>query len=432
MWDLLIRGGRVVDPASGLDEVADVAVRGGRIADVLPHRTRGGADPADPAGPPAAESAAEVVDAHGSLVTPGLVDMHTHLWHGASYWGLAPDPIAWRTGVTTWVDAGSAGAYSMDGLRRFAADPAAVRVHALINVSGLGLVAETGEHHVLENLDVGAAAAVAARHGGFVRGVKARIDARTVGPHGLEPLRRAADLAGRLARPLMVHVGYGPPTIADIVPFLGVGDILTHCASGCPADLVSGGRLTDAARRALDSGVVFDLGHGSGAMAFDVLETELAAGVRPIASSDLHARSVHGPAFDLPTVMAKLVAAGMSLAETVEAATVRPARTLGLDAGTLAPGAPADIAVFDVEQGAFPMVDVHGGVRESPVRLANTATYVAGRLLPPSAAEPPPPWIPLSPAQQRAEDDRVGRTRSAVRTLTRPEDFDEPYPRTQS
>ncbi|GAA4941639.1 amidohydrolase/deacetylase family metallohydrolase [Streptomonospora halophila] len=422
MWDLLLRGGRVVDPASGLDAVADVAVRGGRIAEVRRHGA--GSGPA-----PAADAAAEVVDADGRLVTPGLVDMHTHVWHGATYWGVDPDPVAWRTGVTTWVDAGSAGAYSMDGLRRFAAEPARVRVHALINVSALGLVAETGEHHALDNLDIDTAAAVAARHGDFVRGVKARIDARTVGRHGLEPLHRAAALARRLERPLMVHVGYGPPTIADIAPVLAEGDILTHCASGCPSDLVSGGRLTDPARRALDAGAVFDLGHGSGALAFDVLETEVAEGVRPTASSDLHARSVHGPAFDLPTVMAKLTAAGVGLSEAVAAATVRPARALGLDAGTLAPGAAADIAVFDLEEGRFPVVDVHGTVRDAPVRLTNTATYVGGRPLPPCAAEPPAPWVPLSPAQSGAENERVRRTRSAVRRLERPEDFDEPFPR---
>ncbi|MBX9387732.1 amidohydrolase family protein [Streptomonospora nanhaiensis] len=426
MWDLLLRGGRVIDPASGLDGPADVAVRGGRVAEVRPRPPGGGAP--DPAQPP---QAAEVVDLHGALVTPGLVDLHTHVWHGATYWGIDPDPVAWRTGVTTWVDAGSAGAYGLAGLRRFAAEPARVRVLALINVSGLGLVAETGEHHDLANLDVDTAAAVAARHGGFVRGVKARIDSRTVGRHGLEPLRRAAALARRLERPLMVHVGYGPPDIADIVPHLAPGDIITHCASGCPADLVSGGRLTDATRRALDLGVVFDLGHGSGALAFDVLEAELAAGVRPVASTDLHARSVHGPAFDLPTVLAKLTAAGVDLAEAVAAATVRPARALGLDPGigTLAPGAPADIAVFDLAEGRFPVLDVHGGVRHAPVRLTNTATYVAGRLLPPCAAEPPAPWIPLSAAQRAAEAERRERTRAAVRHLTRPEDFEEPFPR---
>uniref|UniRef100_UPI00036535DC amidohydrolase family protein n=1 Tax=Nocardiopsis lucentensis TaxID=53441 RepID=UPI00036535DC len=178
-----------------------------------------------------------------------------------------------------------------------------------------------------------------------------------------------------------------------------------------------------------DAGVLFDLGHGSGAFDFAVLETELAAGIEPIVSTDLHVRSVHGPAFDMPTVMGKALAAGMGLAETVAAATVRPARALGIDAGTLEVGARADIAVFETEYGRFPTVDVHGGVRESPLRLANTATYAAGRLLPPLAAAPPPVWVPLSSAQRGAEADRRDRVRTSVRHLDRPEDFDEPFPR---
>lgn len=416
MWDLLLRGGRVIDAGSGHDGPADVAVRAGRIAAVA-------------AGLPQ-EHAAQVVDTAGSLVTPGLVDLHTHVWHGGGYWGIDPDATAWRTGVTTWVDAGSAGAFSIDGLHRYVAQTSSARIKALINVSGLGLVAETGEHHLLDHLDVDTAAAVAARLGDFVVGVKARIDARTVGPNGLEPLRRAVELARRLARPLMVHVGYGPPSVADILGLLGEGDILTHCASGAPTDLVSDGRLSDAMRKALDAGVVFDIGHGSGAFDFDVLDVELAEGVRPIISSDLHARSVHGPAFDLPTVMTKLLAAGWSLAEVIEAATVRPATALRLDAGSLATGAPADIAVFTATAGSFPVLDVHGGVRTAPIRLTNTATYVAGRLLPPVTAAPPPPWVPLSTAQHRAEEARRSETRAAAAPrLTKPGDFDEPFPR---
>lgn len=417
MWDLLLRRGRVLDPASGQDCTADVAVRGGRIAEVAAELPE--------------SRAAKAIDVAGSVLTPGLVDLHTHVWHGGSFWGLDPDPVAWRTGVTTWVDAGSAGAYSIDGLGRYVADRSRVRIKAMINVSGLGLVAETGEHHVLDHLDIGHAVAAAARQGDLVVGVKARIDARTVGPNGLEPLRRAVTLARELDRPLMVHVGYGPPAIADIVPLLGAGDILTHCASGAPTDLVSGGELSEAARDAIDRGVLFDLGHGSGAFDFDVLDVELAAGVRPILSTDLHARSVYGPAFDLPTVLSKLLAAGWTLPEVIEAATVRPARAVGLaQAGTLARGAPADLAVFIVEEGRFPVVDVHGGSRVAPVRLHNIATYVCGKLLEPCAAPPPAPWIPLSPAQASAERARVTETRDAAAPrLGSREDFDEPFPR---
>ena len=126
MWDLLLHGGRVIDPASGRDGTADVAVHAGRIAAVETALPR--------------SRASQTVDVSGHLVLPGLVDMHTHVWHGATYWGLDPEPLAWRTGVTTWVDAGSAGAYALEGFRRFVVDPVPFRVHALINVSGLGLV----------------------------------------------------------------------------------------------------------------------------------------------------------------------------------------------------------------------------------------------------------------------------------------------------
>ncbi|MFC7330198.1 amidohydrolase family protein [Marinactinospora rubrisoli] len=415
MWDLLLHGGRVIDPASGRDGPADVAVRDGKVAAVA-------------AGLPRSQ-AARALDVSGHLVLPGLIDTHTHVGHGAGYWGLDPEPVAWRTGVTTWVDAGSAGAYTLAALHRNVAAPSPLRIHAMLNVAGTGLVGRTGEHHVLENLDVDTSAAVAAEHADLVRGVKARIDRHTVGPHGLEPLRRARLLADRLAKPLMVHIGYGPPDLADVAPLLKEGDILTHCATGVGTGLVADGRATDTLLRLRDAGVLFDLGHGSGAFAFDVLEAELAAGITPIVSTDLHLRSVYGPAYDLPTVMGKAMAAGLSLADTVAAVTVRPARALGLSSGTLAVGSDADIAVFEAEAGAFPAVDVHGGVREAPLRLTNTATYVAGRRLPPRAAEPPPVWVPLSAAQQRAEADRQARVRTSVRRLERPEDFDEPFPR---
>lgn len=418
MWDLLIRGGRVIDPANRIDGPADVAVRAGAIDAVAPHLPR--------------EQALNRVDADDLVVLPGLVDLHTHVWHGGGYWGTDLEGLAWRTGVTTWVDAGSAGCYTLDGLQRHVADRTSLRVVALLNVSALGLVAETGEHRILDHLDVAASADVAARHGELVRGVKARIDARTVGENGLEPLRRARRLARRTGRPLMVHVGYGPPTIADIVPHLDEGDILTHCASGCPTDLVADGRLTPATREAVDRGVVFDLGHGSGAFDFDVLDVELAAGIRPTTSTDLHARSAHGPAFDMPTVMTKMLAAGLDLTEVVASATTRPAGALGLGngVGTLTPGTPADIALFTVDTGEFPVVDVHRGHRIAPQRLRNVATYRAGRLLPPQAAEQPQPWIPLSDRAREAEAARLEDLRAvSAPRLSTPEDFDEPFPR---
>ena len=161
-------------------------------------------------------------------------------------------------------------------------------------------------------------------------------------------------------------------------------------------------------------------------------EAQVAAGITPTVSSDLHSRAMHGPTFDLPTTMAKLVAAGMSLSDVIAGATHRPAEVLHLPdgVGTLRPGAPADIAVFTVDTGSFDVFDVHGETRSAPLRLINTATFVAGRLLPPAAAEPPPPWVPLTAAQQNAERQRVDAVRDAgAPRLHSPDQFDQPFPR---
>jgi dihydroorotase len=392
-FDLLLAGGEVLDPGGGHTGRLDVAVRGGRVADVAPDLPRG--------------DAGEVVDATGRLVTPGLVDLHTHVYPGAGYWGVDPDPIAWYTGVTTWVDAGSAGAYTVDGLRALAGGRA-VRVAALLNIAGPGLAARTGECRELAHCDPELAVDAILRHRELVRGVKVRVDAETVGGNGVEPLRRALAAAEATGLPVMVHVGAAPPPIEEILGLLRPGDVVTHCASAIART------LSPAVGEAQRRGVLLDLGHGSGGLAFDVLEAQVAAGIRPdTVSTDLHARSLYGPAFDLPTTMAKLVAVGLPLAEVVAAATVRPARALGLAAGTLAVGAPADVAVFAVEPGPFPVVDAHRQVREAPLRLVNEATYVAGRRLAPRLPVPPPQWVPLTGAQRAA----LARRERDVRAL---------------
>ncbi|GAB96142.1 dihydroorotase [Kineosphaera limosa] len=283
MWDLLIKGGRIVDPSRELGFVGDLAVHSGRVAALGPSLDQSAEYP----------GASAALNASGLVVTPGLVDIHTHLSADTGYWGLDPETVAWRTGVTTWVDAGSVGAFGLAGLRK-AARASELSISALINVSSIGIPGETGEHHDLANLDVDLAQRLAAAAGGFVSRVKVRIDRRTVGPHGLEPLIRGIELARRLDRPVMVHIGYGPPHVTDILAHLRPGDVLTHCASGSPTDLLHNGQVSPALLRAAERGVRLDIGHGSGAFDFDVLECELAAGLRPTISTDLHAVSATG------------------------------------------------------------------------------------------------------------------------------------------
>lgn len=339
-----------------------MAVSGGRIAAVEANLT-GEAD--------------EVVDVSGKLVTPGLVDLHTHVFAGGTFWGIEPEPIAGRTGVTTWVDAGSAGAYTLESLRE-KVNTYRIRVPLLLHISAVGLVAPIGESRDLSHLDIDLAVAAAQRHPGLVRGFKVRMDRDQVGANGVEPLRRAVSAAEACGVPVMVHIGPPPPSIGDLLPLLRPGDIITHCCSG----LASPHGLDPAVPEAYAAGVRFDIGHGMGGFTFRVLEAQLAAGIRPhTISTDLHVRSLPGAAKDLPTTMAKLIACGFTLEEAIEASTVTPARTLGLRAGTLGVGEAADIAVWTVQQGQFEVHDVVGQARVAPLRLHNEATYLAGKRL---------------------------------------------------
>jgi dihydroorotase len=403
-YDLLFAGGEVVDVGGGHVGRYDVAVRGARIAAVAPDLPRA--------------EARVVIDVTGKLVTPGLVDMHTHVHPGATYWGIAPDPVAWYSGVTTWVDAGSAGAYTLDALRT-AASSFLVRTAVLLNISAIGLTGPDGECRDLARLDVDLAIDTVVANRDLVVGVKVRMDGKTVGTHGVEPLRRALAVAEAAGVPVMAHIGVAPPTVDDVLGLLRPGDIVTHCASGLAEGMTVSSGLAPAVVAAYRAGVLFDIGHGSGGFAFDVLDAQLAAGVIPhTISSDLHARSLNGPVFDLPTTMSKLLAVGLSLQDVVAAATVRPARALGLPdgAGTLAVGAPADIAVFTVEEGEFTVADSHRQQRPARQRLVNDATYVAGRPLPPRLPEAPGPWIPLTAAQREALRQRELRVRELLST----------------
>ncbi|WP_243755178.1 amidohydrolase family protein [Paractinoplanes brasiliensis] len=397
-YDLLLAGG---DPF-------DVAVTAGVITAT---------------GPSLPRDAHVVVDVSGLLITPGLIDLHTHV--GPGYWSVSPDPIAWHTGVTTWVDAGSAGAYSLDALRHTAA-LSAVRIPALLNIAAPGLAARTGESRDLSNCDVPLAVDTVQRNRDLVRGLKVRIDRDTVGGNGVEPLRRALAVGEVCGVPVMVHIGTAPPALDEVLDLLRPGDIVTHSASGIASP------LGPAVRAAVDRGVLLDLGHGSGGFAFDVLERQLDLGLAPhTISTDLHCRSVYGPVFDLPTTMAKVLAAGVPLPDVLDMVTTRPARALGLPGGALEPGSPADLAVFEVRAEEQELVDSHRQTRVSPVRLVNVATYVGGRLLPPAWPAAPPPWSPLTAGQRDALAGRERALRDLLSTpLVGPEALEEQFPRT--
>jgi len=305
--------------------------------------------------------------------------------------------VAARTGVTTWIDAGSAGCYNFPGFREFIVEPAAVRVYALINISSIGLTAPTWELANLEYCDVDLCSKLIDLNRDLVLGIKARIDLNTTGGQWIEPLQRARLAADRGKLPLMLHIGRGLRAIDKVLAMLRPGDILTHCFTGQDMRIMNDkGALHKAVERAWDIGVIMDVGHGVGSFSFDVAETLMGAGYLPdVISSDIHQLNMDS---DLPTCLSKFMALGMSFEEVVTAATVRPATALGLqsEVGTLKPGALADVALFKIERGHFPFCDAHMKRRNGSEVIRNTMTIVNGHELPRIAYAPPAPWIEMS------------------------------------
>lgn len=369
-FDTVIIGGRVIDPATGKDGPFDVAILDGQIAAVEP-----GIDPG---------RARKRIDATGQIVVPGLVDLHTHIYWGATYWGIEADPVAARTGVTTWLDVGSAGAYSFPGFREYIVNPSDVHIYALLNLSSIGLVAPSWELANPDYWDVDLAAAVVERNRDLILGIKARIDRRTTRGVGIEPLARARDLADRVRLPLMTHIGTAPPGIDEVIPYLRPGDILTHCFTHQDMNIGDAeGIVRPEIKRLQEQGLVLDVGHGTGSFGYEVAERMMEQGIVPdVISSDIHQLAVQGPMFDLPTTLSKFINLGMPLADVIACATVNAARAVHLeDAGTLIPGGPADIALFRLEEGDYRFYDVLMNERPGDTLLVNTMTMAGGHEL---------------------------------------------------
>ncbi|MBA3337708.1 MAG: amidohydrolase/deacetylase family metallohydrolase [Chloroflexia bacterium] len=389
-YDTLITGGEVVDPGAGLLGRLDIAITNGLIAAV--------ASDLDPS------LATEHIDARGQFVTPGLVDLHTHVYWGATYWGIEADPVAARTGVTTWLDVGSAGAYSFPAFRRFIAEPCRARVFAFLNLSSIGLIAPTWELSNLDYCDLDLAATIVEANRDLILGIKARIDKNTTRGVGIQPLILARRLADTVGLPLMVHISSGPPTLDEVIEHLRPGDILTHCFTGGDMRILGQDGLPHAEIKALrDRGLILDIGHGTGSFSYEVAEAMLNQDFLPdVISSDIHQMSVQGPMFDLPTTLSKFLNLGMSMPDLIERATSRPAQAMGRpDLGTLRPGSPADIALFQREEGEYTFHDVHMIARPGTTRLVNTLTMVGGIALERQEELPPAPWAEL-PAHQQA------------------------------
>jgi dihydroorotase len=372
MTRLVLTGGRIIDPASGIDEIADIAFADGKVAAVGRDLPRG---------------SAESVDVAGKLVVPGLIDLHTHVYWGGTSLGVDAAEVARTSGTTSFVDAGSSGPGNFHGFRRHVIEPSPVRILPILNVSHAGIFAFSttvmvGECADLRLLDPRDCVRVIDANRDLIVGVKVRVGRTAGGNSGIAPLDIALEVAEETGLPVMAHLDHPPPSRIEVLSRLRRGDILTHCFRPFPnAPVAADGQVREEVAAARERGVVFDIGHGGGSFGFRTAEAMLAAGFLPdVISSDVHALSVNGPAFDQITTMSKLLSLGMGLIEVIRAGTAAPAAALGrTDLGHLGIGAVGDASIIDLAEGAFDYRDVLGETRQGRQRLSASGLVVGGK-----------------------------------------------------
>jgi dihydroorotase len=365
-YDLIIRGGRVIDPSLSLDAVRDVAIVAGKIAAVEANITG---------------DAAETIDARGKIVAPGLIDIHTHA--GRSKEG---PPLALQDGVTGWVDAGSGGADNINDIASVARGaPQIGRV--LVNIARTG-VAPGGELMDITRARVDLARGAIARNRDVVVGVKARLSENVAGSNDLEALRRAQEAAAPFNLPVMIHVGQNYSPMRAILSLLKRGDIVTHMYAPPPNSILDDqGRLFADVTAARRRGVLFDFGNGGGGhFNWDMVERATRQGFWPdTLSTDWNAMSRSNPGVvDFPNVMSKFLMFGMPLSQVIACATVNAARVFDVfnDRGTLNIGAAADVAILELRNGTFEFLDNYNNKRTGTQRLFPVATVLGGKQTP--------------------------------------------------
>jgi dihydroorotase len=370
MNDLVLTGGRVVDPSQGLDKVTDIAFAGGKVAaigDDLAGKDRR--------------------DVKGKIVSPGLIDLHTHVYWGGTSLGVEAELLARTGGVTTSIDAGSAGPGNFHGFRRHVIEPSPVRILPFLNVAFPGIFAFSkavmvGESADMRLLDPREAVRVAREHKDLILGIKVRVGKSASGASGIMPLDIALDVAEETGLPLMAHLDAPPPSRAEVVSRLRPGDILTHCFRPFPnAPVAPDGRVREEILAARARGVIFDIGHGGGSFGFGTTRGMLAAGFLPdVISSDVHVISIEGPAFDLLTTMSKFLCLGVDLPTVIKLATTNAASAIGRpDLGTLAVGSVGEATVIELTNGTFDYADSIGERMAGRQRLLSVGVVLAGR-----------------------------------------------------
>ncbi|HZB36393.1 MAG TPA: amidohydrolase/deacetylase family metallohydrolase [Beijerinckiaceae bacterium] len=371
-YDLILKGGRVIDPSQKLDRVTDVAFSAGKVAKVGDGLADGGAD---------------MRDVSGFIVTPGIIDLHTHVYWGGTSLGIDAEEFCRLSGVTTSVDTGSAGPGNWAGFRKHVIEPSEVRILAYLHVSFAGIYAFSktimvGESEEMRLMAPTEAVEVAEANRDVIVGIKVRVGKHASGDQGTAPLNIALQVAEEVGMPLMAHIDHPPPSYEEVIDMLRPGDVLTHAFRPFPnAPCTAQGTVKQAVLNARKRGVIFDIGHGKGSFAFKTARAMLANGFYPdTISSDIHTLCIDGPAFDQVTTLSKFLCLGMELKDVIAATTVNAAMALKRpELGSLKPGSAGDATIISVREGKFDYVDVVGEHMTGDRKIVSEATVVSGR-----------------------------------------------------
>lgn len=371
-YDLILKGGRVIDPSQSIDMVTDVAFEAGKVAAI------GRSLEAGPS--------TSIKDVAGRVVTAGLIDLHTHVYWGGTSLGIDAEHFCRTSGVTTAVDTGSAGPGNFAGFRAHVIERSEVRILAYLHVSFAGIfgfsrTVMVGESRDIDLLSPRDCAEVADANRDVVVGIKVRVGRHASGDQGIAPLDMALQVADEVGMPLMAHIDHPPPSYEEVIARLRPGDVLTHAFRPFPnAPCTSQGKVKQAVLEARRRGVLFDIGHGAGSFSFKTARAMIANGFLPdTISSDVHTLCINGPAFDQVTTMSKFLCMGVPLDEVIRLSTSNAALALKRpELGTLKPGSVGDATVLSVRDGEFDYVDVLGEHLAGSQRLVSEGVVIAG------------------------------------------------------
>jgi len=371
--NLILRGGRVIDPSQKIDAVMDVAFADGKVAALGSNLEK--------------NAGSEIRDVSGHIVTPGLIDLHTHVYWGGTSLGIDAEEFCRTSGVTTAVDTGSAGPGNFHGFRKHVIELSEVRILAYLHVSFAGIyafsnrimVGESEEIRLMAPLE---AVEVADKNRDVIVGIKVRVGQHASGTQGVHALDIALQVADETGMPLMAHIDHPPPSYEHVISRLRPGDVLTHAFRPFPnSPATAQGTVKQEVIAARKRGVLFDIGHGKGSFAFKTARAMLANGFEPdTISSDVHTLCINGPAFDQVTTLSKFLCLGMPLERVIAASTVNAAMALKRpELGSLKAGSVGDATVLSIKEGKFDYVDVTGEHLTGDRRILSQGVVIAGK-----------------------------------------------------